>query len=223
MLRKRLFRDGLYILEDDRVRQFLMLGSDSALLIDTGFADSHVADVVREITDAPVTVIMTHRDRDHTGGLHDFGSCYLHQNDWHLVQQDGVRLLPLREGDVFCCGAYRLETVEIPGHTYGSVAFFDREQRLLFPGDSVQKGGPIYMFGSHRNLPRYIESLRKLSGWADKVDTLLPCHHACPIDPSYMEKDLEDALALQAGRLPGEKHPVMPCSTYQGRWTSFYA
>ena len=139
------------------------------------------------------------------------------------MQQDGVRLLPLREGDVFCCGAYRLETVEIPGHTYGSVAFFDRDQRLLFPGDSVQKGGPIYMFGSHRNLPRYIESLRKLSGWADKVDTLLPCHHACPIDPSYMEKDLEDALALQAGRLPGEKHPVMPCFTYQGRWTSFYA
>ena len=33
---------------------------------------------------------------------------------------------------------------------------------------------------------------------------------------------LEDAKALRAGQLPGEKHPAMPCSTYQGRWTTFY-
>ena len=103
------------------------------------------------------------------------------------------------------------------------MAFFDAAHRLLLPGDSVQKDGPIYMFGGHRDLDRYIDSLRRLRGWAERVDTILPCHHACPVTPDYIEKDLEDALALRAGQLPGEKHPVMPCSTYQGRWTAFYA
>ena len=164
----------------------------------------------------PVTVIMTHGDRDHTGGLHDFGSCYLHQNDWHLVQQDGVRLLPLREGDVFCCGAYRLETVEIPGHTYGSVAFFDREQRLLFPGDSVQKGGPIYMFGSHRNLPRYIESLRKLSGWADKVDTLLPATTPVRSIPAIWKRIWRMRSRFRRAGCPAKSIRSWPASPIRG-------
>ena len=48
------------------------------------------------------------------------------------------------------------------GHTYGSVALIDWEKKLLLPGDTVQKEGPIYMFGLHRNLDLYIESLERL-------------------------------------------------------------
>ena len=64
--------DGFYILDDERVRQFLIVGEDEALLIDTGFEDSHVYQAVRSITDLPVQVLMTHGDRDHAGGLKDF-------------------------------------------------------------------------------------------------------------------------------------------------------
>lgn len=215
-----MFMDNLYILDDGRVRQFLFVGEKEALLIDTGFEDSRVSEKVREITDAPVRVIMTHGDRDHAGGLKSFGECYLHEADWHLIKED-VRLRPLKEGDLFECGGYRLETIEIPGHTYGSVAFLDREKKLLFAGDSVQKDGPIFMFGSHRNLELYIESLKKLCGLADQVETILPCHHACPIDAGYIEKNLEDAVALKNGLLTGEKHPVMPCCSYRGKWTEY--
>ena len=212
MLRKRLFRDGLYILEDDRVRQFLMLGSDSALLIDTGFAEDHVREAVSAVTDLPVRVIMTHGDPDHAGGLSDFGTCRIHREDWHLLP-DGIEPEPLAEGDVFECGGYRLETIEIPGHTYGSAAFFDREKGLLLPGDSVQKDGPIYMFGSHRNLDLYIESQKKLCGLADEVKTIIPCHHDYPIGPEYISRNLEDAIAMRNGKLPGTPHPEMPCIT----------
>lgn len=59
-------------------------------------------------------------------------------------------------------------------------------------GDSVQKAGPIFMFGSHRNLDLYIE------------------------------RNLEDALALKNGELTGEKHPYLPCCSYEGKWTEFY-
>ena len=216
-----LFMENFYILDDGRVRQFLITGDDEALLIDTGFEDSHVYEAVRKITDLPVRVVLTHGDVDHAGGLKDFWKCCLHKADWHLVKGD-IELEPLSEGDVFVCGGYRFETIEIPGHTYGSVAFIDREKKLLLPGDSVQKAGPIFMFGSHRNLDLYIESQKKMCALADQVETILPCHHEYPIGPEYIGRNLEDALALKNGELTGEKHPYLPCYSYKGKWTEFY-
>ena len=176
---------------------------------------------VKSITKHPVKVVMTHGDPDHAGGLKDFGKCYLHKGDWPLISE-GIQLEPLKEGDIFKCGGYTLEAIEIPGHTYGSMAFADWEKKLLLPGDSVQKAGPIYMFGEHRNLDLYIESQRKLLGLQDKIETILPCHHEYPIDPGFIEKNLLDAEALRRGELEGEKHPFMPCYSYKGRWTEFY-
>ena len=222
MVQAKQYREDLYFLEDERVRQFLFLGPQEALLLDTGFPDSHIGRLAEELAGGrPVRVAMTHGDPDHTGGLGTFGECWMHRGDWPMVDS-GLQLHPLAEGDVLTCGGWRLEVIEIPGHTPGSVAFFDPARRLLFPGDSVQQGGPIYLFGSHRNLDRYIASLEKLLAWQARVDLLLPCHHSCPISPDYIAKNLEDAKALRAGQLPGEKDPAMPCSTYQGRWTTFY-
>ena len=221
MVEAKEFQKDFYLLDDGRVRQFLFVGPDSALLVDAGFPDSHLAQVIREITDKPVQVVMTHGDFDHTGGLGYFGECWLHPADWALVRGE-VTLHPLQEGDVFSCGEYSLEVVEIPGHTHGSVAFLDRAHRLLIPGDSVQQEGPIYLFGEHRDIYLYIKSLEKLQELAGEVDTILPCHHSCPIGTEWIAKDLEDAEALVEGKLTGEKQEQMPCYLYQGKWTSFF-
>ena len=214
-------QEDLYMLDDGRVRQFLILGSNAALLLDTGFTDSDVLTAVRTVTDAPLQVLLTHGDLDHAGGLGNFEEAWLHEKDWNLVHAS-TRLHPLREGDTFCCGDWKLQVIEIPGHTYGSVAFADFEKKVLFSGDSVQKGGPIYLFGSHRNLNLYIQSQRKLEAMACRFETIYPCHHFCPVTPDYIGKNRQDAEALQAGILPDEPTPGMPCRTYHGRWTDFY-
>ena len=96
MIDIQLFAENFYILDDGRVRQFLILGKDEALLIDTGFKDSNVCHTVKNITQFPVKVIMTHGDPDHAGGLKDFGKCYLHKGDWPLISE-GIQLEPLKE------------------------------------------------------------------------------------------------------------------------------
>lgn len=211
----------LYILDDGRVRAFLILGKSNALLIDTGFADSGVFKAVRSITALPVAVLLTHADGDHAGGLEKFGACYVMEGDRPLLPA-GVTALSMAQGDIFTCGAYCLEVIAIPGHTSGSAAFFDRKKGLLISGDSVQKDGPIFMFGPHRNLEQYIASQRKLLGMVNEIRVILPSHHDCPIGPEYIERNLLDALALQAGQLPSSPHPQFPCREYQGRWTIFY-
>ena len=79
MLQIKWWKDGFYILEDERVRQFLIPGEKEALLIDTGFADSHVLEAARQVTDLPLNVVLTHGDPDHAGGLADFASCCLQE------------------------------------------------------------------------------------------------------------------------------------------------
>lgn len=220
MLEVKQYLDGLYILDDGEVREFLLVGESDALLIDTGFPGSGIGEAVRKITDRPVRVVLTHGDGDHTGGVKEFAECYLHPADWPLVKEN-VQLRPLKEGDVFSCGDYRLEVVEIPGHTPGSVALVDRVKRLMFPGDSVQTGGPIFLFGVHRDVDGYIASQEKLCAWMDVVDTILPSHHQYPIDPSYIKKNLLDAIRLRNGELKGEPRSDFPSSHYRGEWTEF--
>ena len=131
------FMKQFYIL-DDWVRQFLIVGEEEALLIDTGVEESHVAEAVRQITSLPVRVVLTHGDHDHAGGLGAFGSCLVHPEDADMLPPE-IRWQPLREGDTLECGGYRFEVLHIPGHTPGSIALLDREHGLLLPGDSIQK------------------------------------------------------------------------------------
>lgn len=165
------FADRFYILDDTRVRQFLFVGKQEALLIDTGFKDSHVYEQVRKITSLPVKVLLTHDDLDHCGGVGDFSICCLHEKDWPLLREwPSEKIRPLRQGDVFSCAGYQLETIELPGHTWRSVAFIERKRRWLFSGDSIQKDGPIYMFGAHRSMSQYVLSLEKLKTFENLID-----------------------------------------------------
>ena len=216
MLKTRELFAGLYALEDERVRQFLVIGEERALLFDAGFADSGVLETVRSLTDQPIDVVMTHGDRDHSGGLVDFGCCRMHEGDWPLVAEMDVSLSPLAEGEVLACGGYRFRVIAIPGHTPGSLAFYDEEKGILLPGDTVQSGGPIYMFGPKRDLAGYIASLEKLERMIPASVTVLPCHSACPIDGSFIARDLADARALRDGKLPSEAHLSLPCRVYHG-------
>lgn len=221
MLKTRELFAGLYALEDERVRQFLVLGAERALLFDAGFADSGVLETVRSLTDQPIDVVMTHGDLDHSGGLADFGSCRMNAGDWPLVKAGSIALAPLDEGEIVACGEYRFRVIAIPGHSAGSLAFYDEVKGILLAGDSVQSGGPIFMFGGHRDLDAYIASLEKLERLIPADVTVLPCHSACPIDAGFIARDLADARALRDGKLTSDAHPALPCRVYHGEATDF--
>ena len=54
------YEDGFYILDDGRVREFLITGEEEALLIDTGFADSRTAEEAEKLTNLPLKAVLTH-------------------------------------------------------------------------------------------------------------------------------------------------------------------
>ena len=94
-----------------------------------------------------------------------------------------VRLVA--DGEIIDLGGRKIEVVYIPGHTKGSIALLDVENRVLYSGDSVQNGN-IYMFGAHRNTSAFLPSLKKLEKMSDRFDLIYPCHGDPVLDSDYV-------------------------------------
>lgn len=79
-----------------------------------------------------------------------------------------AKYCPLEELPELTCGPAAFRTVATPGHTPGSVCFFERERRLLLSSDTVLKDitpnpvldrDPSSPNGRFRSLARFLESL----------------------------------------------------------------
>lgn len=71
----------------EKVRSFLLIGQERALLIDAGLGVGSIKDVVTSLTDKPVTVGLTHVHWDHIGGLKDFETILVHPADQNWLEE----------------------------------------------------------------------------------------------------------------------------------------
>lgn len=83
------------------VNAFLVEGEDKAALIDTGCGIGHLAETVRELTDKPLVILITHGHFDHDGGVKQFPGVpvYLHRADGDLMHQTVVMLKKMMNSD----------------------------------------------------------------------------------------------------------------------------
>ena len=81
-----------------RTAIYLIEGSESAVLVDTGVGVGSLKTVVESITTKPVTVMLTHGHVDHACGAGEFDTVYMHSADRDLYL--GHSQLPVRMGYV---------------------------------------------------------------------------------------------------------------------------
>ena len=210
-------KNSWQILNKD-VRIFLFQGTKKSLVVDTGHDDLDVKSIVEGITDKPVMLVNTHADPDHTGGNGSFDEAFMHPSEFSTYKtkgEDSGNARPLWEGDIIDIGGRKFEIILIPGHTPGSIALLDRENRILLPGDSVASNHPVFMFGESRNIPAYILSLKKLEAMSGDYDTLYPSHGMFPIGKESVTIQREAAEQLLAGNLEPREHTAgVPAKLY---------
>ena len=198
--------DGVYTFDEGGVRSFLLVGTEKALLIDTGFGQVDFEKELSLITDLPVILVNTHSDGDHTGKNHMFFTRYLSPLELERMKQklpaDNGTYLTIKNGDSFELGGMTLEVIEIPGHTPGSIMLYDTENKRLYSGDSISEDN-IFMFGDGRDIPLLIEILKKLKEKNLEVKEVLPNHGECPV--YGLSELIADIIQAAENYLTGQK------------------
>lgn len=205
--------EDTFRIEEAGVRFFLLLGTEKALLIDSGMNVHNAGEIAGSLTDLPVELLNTHGDIDHVGSNGEFSSFYMNpaeaSNYYNVQKQTGV-ILPVEDKDVLDLGERPLEIVTLPGHTPGSIAVLDVKRRYLFGGDPVQDGD-IFMFGEQREFHAYLLSLKKLERLRSRFDQIFPSHGSCPVSPDLIPRLYEGARGILSGKGKGEER------TFHGR------
>ncbi|MCD8077392.1 MAG: MBL fold metallo-hydrolase [Lachnospiraceae bacterium] len=208
---------------------YLVEGEKEAALLDTGSGIGSLKSCVDQLTDKPVTVLLTHGHVDHAMGAGEFDTVYMnHEDDYIYVSHsdygmrcDGLSmcspelgvteedLIPaadcgsfhdLKEGMSFDLGGIHIEIFACPGHTRGSVVMLIPEERSVLLGDACNYFTFLYDTYS-TTVTEYEESLICLNEkLKGRFDTVYLSHG----DGNGHKEIIEDVIAvcedIKAGR-----------------------
>lgn len=186
--------DSVWLMDDRGSSGYVVVGNKKALVIDTMNGSEDIYAVARSITDLPLILVNTHVHPDHIGGNHFFKEAYMHPADMPFVdmftapdQMDKKPVLhPVREGDIFDLGGLHVEVYELPGHSPGEICLLLVEERILFPGDSMNHHLWMQLEGCS-SLAKYLKALERLDFLKDRADYILHGHTRVPEDISLFD------------------------------------
>ena len=160
------------------VDAWLYIGASRAALIDTLQRETGLYDLVRQYTDLPVDVLITHGHIDHAGlstGEFAEAGCKIYMDFKDMEILKGMVpttkeewFTPLADGQEFFLGDRKLKALACEGHTPGSFVFLDEENKIMFSGDTVGSGTIWMQLRGAGPMQRFEASTRRL------LDYLLP-------------------------------------------------
>jgi para-nitrobenzyl esterase len=156
---------------------YLIEGEREALVIDACSGQEGFRAIVQQLMgNKPVTLALTHGHGDHTGAVKEFPAVYVHKADAGMLPATvTAERRFMDDSTVFDLGGKRIEVISIPGHTPGSVAFFDRAGRYIMTGDGIGSTS-VWMQVSALPLTTYLTTVKKLEAMKGDIDTLYVGH-----------------------------------------------
>ena len=189
------------------------------ILVDAGMMAHTTLNNIKKYID-PLEIeliILTHCHHDHTGGARDLKKAtgaklflsekeigcvgdqlttvsYLFGMDAPEYEVDGT----LKDGMILDLGEWKLEVLETPGHSSGSICLYDSAAKILFSGDTIFPQGSIgrtdMYGGSIDSLVKSIERLSQLD-----VKTMYPGH--MEITSRDVNRQIQMSLRFARGNL----------------------
>lgn len=114
--------------------------------------------ILEKLNLAPKKILLTHSHWDHIADTPTIRSRYnipiwVHEKDAPNLRELGADGLPVfssmpsvepdnffQEGDEIPLGNFRFKVIHTPGHTPGGVCFYEKNEGVLFSGDTLFKG-----------------------------------------------------------------------------------
>ena len=155
---------------------YVVEGNDKALVIDAGSRMPHLDKAVAALTGKPVIMALTHGHGDHIGGIGCFPEVWVHPDDASMLRRYEGKVNLLEDGQVFDLGGRQIEVMHTPGHTLGSVTFFDKEHHYGFSGDAFGSTNLLLFGGTFKTL---INTCTRTAEYMQKngIEKLYPGHY----------------------------------------------
>ena len=131
-------------------------------------------------------ILNTHHHFDHVGGNQKLKEKYKAKVLGCEIDKDRIPEIDitLKEKQNFKLGSTSFEVIFVPGHTTGHIAFYFKDEKIVFTGDTLFSLGCGKIFEGTRE--QMFNSLNKLKNLP--IDTKIYCGH------EYTKKNLEFCL-----------------------------
>lgn len=215
---------------------FLVEGEDELTLIDTGlaFCAKGILNQVKKLAKPLTHIVITHAHSDHVGAVHDLKSSLpeckicISQRDYALVRgnttlQPGEASVPIKdefdeksrfEADILLTDGDVLNGLQVilcPGHTPGSIALYEPQNKVMIVGDVFVNRGelrlacdmfPLFPFPAWATWDgaTMVEQSQKLLGYDIKI--LAVGHGKMVHEPAVQMKE---AIERMKGKLDATK------------------
>jgi hydroxyacylglutathione hydrolase len=178
-----------------------LVGRRDPILIDTG---AGVPQYMTELTgylgergwSQPARVLLTHRHRDHLGGVAHLRERFRGLRVGKMIHRDadlpeGVE--DLREGQPIEGDGVTLVPLHTPGHASDHLCYYLPEERAVFTGDVVLSGSTTVIPAEDGDLLDYLKSLERLQALG--VRRIYPAHGPVVEDgPALIAEYIEHRL-----------------------------
>ena len=208
---------------------YLIIGSERAVLFDAGSGGADIRPVVASLTDLPLTFLPSHLHYDHIGNRVTFEHValidlpYLRSRApdnqlplvWaeHLGSSEGIDPPILRISEwlapnsLLDLGGRELKVLHTPGHTSDSASLYDVANQLLFSGDFLYPGN-LYAFLPNSSLPDYAQATARVAEVITEQTRIFGAHRVSAPDlPELGYADLDDLRGaldkIRSGALEG--------------------
>jgi len=197
---------------NDPLNMYLILGSHTALLLDTGCGLYSLKPIVADlIGKRKLLVINTHTHWDHVLGNAEFEEIYIHENEADIVSKPydisyfkdspneivnhyaeqnflippAIIIKTLKDKHVFHLGELDIEVIHCPGHSPGSICLLTSRNEL-FTSDVAYYGDQF--LPRREDFPQVLGTLTKLIKLCEKQKyiELYPSHRKYPCDKTLL-------------------------------------
>jgi glyoxylase-like metal-dependent hydrolase (beta-lactamase superfamily II) len=101
-------------------------------------------------------------------------------------------------------GGRTLEVLSTPGHTPDAISLLDRENGLLFTGDTYYPA-PIWLFRPETDFDAYDKSIKRLAALTPEVKLVLGAHNIPVAEPSVLPRLVTAFESVRAGKVAPQK------------------
>jgi len=185
---------------------YLVEGEKKAVLLDAATKITDLDKIVAQITDKPVTLMLTHVHPDHVGAADYFPELYMNPGD----KESAAQMMPnykgeikyLEDGQIIDLGGRQLQVVFTPAHTWGSTTYIDKEAGYGFSGDSFGSGNLLLFAGTFSDLIATCEKMRNVME-KEGIEKLYPGHYNGS-NPETLQR-VSDMITLSKDVLSGKE------------------